>query len=229
MEKPAITNNRDSCLKMPANRATWAANNPDKAREVRTNNQRRKRQKERNEIIWLPMVISKPCQECKKYFTILPRGKVRGKERVYCSTKCKRRCGNRKYKNNEPDRRNIHKLSDINSTRKIALCNQCGFTTILKNGKGWICKTLVKEREWRRSGISLSVNRYSEMVLEQEGRCKICSKPMHYNIQEPTVDHCHTTGRIRALLCINCNNGLGRFGDEINMMQKAIQYLEDYQ
>ena len=39
------------------------------------------------------------------------------------------------------------------------------------------------------------------------------------------IDHCHSTGKIRGLLCDRCNHGLGHFKDDINLLIKAIEYL----
>ncbi len=55
----------------------------------------------------------------------------------------------------------------------------------------------------------------------QHGKCAICNKTkklLH-------VDHCHETGKVRGLLCYNCNNGLGRFKDNIEFLKTAINYL----
>lgn len=40
------------------------------------------------------------------------------------------------------------------------------------------------------------------------------------------IDHCHTTGKIRGLLCTNCNNMLGKAKDNVEVLKKAISYLE---
>lgn len=61
------------------------------------------------------------------------------------------------------------------------------------------------------------------MIEEQKGCCYICgAKPRSYILR---VDHCHKTGNIRAMLCNNCNMGLGMFGDNIEAMKKAIKHL----
>lgn len=54
--------------------------------------------------------------------------------------------------------------------------------------------------------------------------CEICgASPSETRL---AVDHCHTTGKFRGFLCSNCNNGLGRFKDDIEVMSKAISYLK---
>jgi hypothetical protein len=40
------------------------------------------------------------------------------------------------------------------------------------------------------------------------------------------VDHDHETKRIRGILCFNCNRGLGKFGDDVELMGRAVDYLE---
>lgn len=71
----------------------------------------------------------------------------------------------------------------------------------------------------------LSNDQYNKMVEEQKGLCYICN-------QEPTqgkklsIDHCHTKGNVRKLLCNNCNLGLGNFKDNPKTLQAAIKYLE---
>jgi hypothetical protein len=42
-----------------------------------------------------------------------------------------------------------------------------------------------------------------------------------------SIDHCHETGKVRGLLCDACNTGIGRFSDQVDLLQKAIDYLEN--
>lgn len=73
-------------------------------------------------------------------------------------------------------------------------------------------------------GISLSD--YFRMYFSQEGKCAICGaeKPDHGK-HGLVVDHCHTHGHVRKLLCFDCNTGLGRFKDDVLLLAKAIDYL----
>lgn len=59
------------------------------------------------------------------------------------------------------------------------------------------------------------------MVAEQQGICCIClTGPAEH------VDHCHETGRVRGVLCFNCNSAIGKLGDDPDVIRRAIAYLE---
>lgn len=74
---------------------------------------------------------------------------------------------------------------------------------------------------------------YCRMFASQEGKCKICDtqislyKDKKSKAETTAVDHCHTTGRVRGLLCSKCNKGLGLFDDNIELLKIAIDYLEE--
>ena len=53
-------------------------------------------------------------------------------------------------------------------------------------------------------------------------KCAICEQT-----DELAVDHCHETGRVRGMLCNNCNNGIGRFKDNTDYLHNAITYLKE--
>jgi len=73
------------------------------------------------------------------------------------------------------------------------------------------------------------VAEYERMLAAQNGVCAICAKPYgSKNGYRLAVDHCHTTRTIRALLCNNCNNGLGRFKDDPVRLRKAAEYVERF-
>ena len=73
-------------------------------------------------------------------------------------------------------------------------------------------------------GIELSD--YKDMLAVQNNQCAICGYSDTKNPKLfPVVDHCHTRGRIRGLLCMNCNQGLGKFKDDPNLLMAAAAYL----
>ena len=75
----------------------------------------------------------------------------------------------------------------------------------------------------------LTREEYDNMHAEQGHVCKICSKPQigGVTLDRLVVDHCHDTGKVRGLLCANCNAGIGSLGDSIENLKAAIVYLEN--
>ena len=70
-----------------------------------------------------------------------------------------------------------------------------------------------RSRSLRKYGLTLLD--YDEMVKTQDGRCRICGTTVSGIAGEVwAVDHDHVTKRVRALLCSDCNAGLGLFGDD---------------
>lgn len=68
----------------------------------------------------------------------------------------------------------------------------------------------------------LTPEQYETMLATQSGACRICERP---SVQTLAVDHCHITGRVRGLLCVSCNLGLGNFRDDTGFLARAIEYL----
>ena len=93
------------------------------------------------------------------------------------------------------------------------------------------CKACDELRKWksdlkRRYGISYT--EYCDMLDEQRGGCAICKSP---NAQSSRtngnlfVDHCHSTQKVRGLLCSKCNHAVGLFNDNAELLKTAINYL----
>jgi len=91
-------------------------------------------------------------------------------------------------------------------------------------------RSIKKSAAWKlmfKYGITLEQK--NEMLESQGSVCAICG------ISNPTnregrgsgwrLDHCHDTGKVRGVLCHNCNIGLGHFRDDPEVMQRAIAYL----
>lgn len=78
----------------------------------------------------------------------------------------------------------------------------------------------------RRSG--LTVEKHEAMLSTQGGKCAICKGATKY-VRRLAIDHCHKTGKIRGLLCGNCNAGIGYFADDISRIAAAIEYLKKNQ
>lgn len=69
---------------------------------------------------------------------------------------------------------------------------------------------------------------YNKLLTNQNGVCAICKQPPKEN-KRLDVDHCHTTKKLRGLLCNNCNRGLGHFKDSQELLLKAKIYLINHE
>jgi hypothetical protein len=83
-----------------------------------------------------------------------------------------------------------------------------------------VCKLCIKERDLK-SRYKITSLEERLMISTQESKCKICDKT-----EKLCVDHCHTTRKIRGLLCHSCNLGIGKFRDSPLLLRKAADYIE---
>lgn len=69
----------------------------------------------------------------------------------------------------------------------------------------------------------LTIHEYQDILDAQGGGCAICAKS--FRVTRMHVDHDHKTGIIRGILCGRCNMGLGQFGDSLDRLKDAVEYL----
>jgi len=119
--------------------------------------------------------------------------------------------------------------------------------SIVGHSKGWKYKNKRKRTtnleydvysyEWQKNSylkrmFGIDLNDYNNLLFEQNGVCAICKLPEKgkRRLTEPkalAVDHCHVTGKIRGLLCSECNKGIGLFNDNIELLYTALLYLKN--
>jgi len=80
-------------------------------------------------------------------------------------------------------------------------------------------KTYQKDFNW---------DSYDALWDFQKGLCGICGSELMWDSKLTHVDHDHETGEIRGLLCSICNQGLGSFRDDIELLRSAVKYLKKY-
>ena len=140
------------------------------------------------------------------------------------------------------------KLSEIHKqikAKKLRMCNKCGELKPvsefhIKKGKtenqyrfnspckkcGVKQKNNSNQRDWSlKKKYNIDEHQYTTLLQEQNHSCKICSTHIDDFARNLAVDHCHKTGKVRGLLCTNCNLGLGNFKDDVNLLSAAIDYL----
>lgn len=86
-----------------------------------------------------------------------------------------------------------------------------------------VCRSCYFMRSRLKKKYGLSAERYWEMREEQGDHCAICAQTME---KTPHVDHDHSTGVVRSLLCDRCNVGLGSFEDNPERLRAAAKYIE---
>lgn len=112
-----------------------------------------------------------------------------------------------------------------------------------KDGKAWRCAdcNLISCSAWSKRNPNAKMKNYLvkaygitfedkvAMSDKQQNRCAICNTHQTQLKQTLAVDHDHKTGKIRELLCNNCNNALGRIKDSFELAIGLAKYLQKHQ
>lgn len=83
-----------------------------------------------------------------------------------------------------------------------------------------------------KNSYNITIEEYDQMLQKQNYVCAICKRPERRKeartdaIRRLAVDHCHKTNKVRGLLCSDCNTAIGLFQDDVNILQEAIEYLQ---
>ena len=89
------------------------------------------------------------------------------------------------------------------------------------------CNETIKYKSFIKRTYGITYEDYESMLDTQKGCCAICkSRISSSRTSRLYVDHCHSTMRVRGLLCSSCNHGLGLFKDSPSLLKRAINYLE---
>lgn len=91
--------------------------------------------------------------------------------------------------------------------------------------KRWYGANREAVREYKvRIGYGLGREEHEARIQSQGGVCAVCkTQPID---KRSHIDHDHASGRVRGILCANCNHGLGKFRDEPALLRAAASYLE---
>jgi hypothetical protein len=106
-------------------------------------------------------------------------------------------------------------------------CQNLRSTSYARENKDKIHPHLFGYSIKRRYG--LTVQQYEAMLIDQSHRCAICKTNKCLTGRNLSVDHCHTTGKVRGLLCAKCNKGIGSLNDSIALLESALRYLRKHQ
>lgn len=123
------------------------------------------------------------------------------------------------------DKSDFHK----NKATKDGRCYQCKDCNY-KKSREWKDKNKEKSKEHQlKRKYGLTYADYGALLAEQKGGCAICFLPFDKAPRGVLfVDHCHTTGKVRGLLCANCNTAIGLLLDSPLLMTRAAGYLHKH-
>lgn len=126
-------------------------------------------------------------------------------------------------------------------------CHKCGETkpcsefskaTRLPDGLQAACKKCKNAYyknnydKWRKSDIKrrygLTAEEYFQIKQSQNAKCYICGKTEQENKRALAIDHCHTSNKVRKLLCDTCNRVLGLVKENKKTLHSMISYLEEH-
>lgn len=130
-------------------------------------------------------------------------------------------------------------------------CECCGDEFVIVQGRGmhkrilcYTCqpvggdrKNTYRNKHMKRS-YGITLYEYNEIYKSQNGCCKLCEAPVDFTgsdlrdgnkreRREPCLDHCHTSGKVRGILCFHCNTALGHVNDDISLLEKMVEYLKE--
>lgn len=87
-------------------------------------------------------------------------------------------------------------------------------------------KTYARLWSYKKLGIKITEQEYKDLLKNQGEQCALCNTPSNKD-RVLCLDHDHKTGKVRGLLCNDCNIALGKFKDNISVLAKAITYLSE--
>lgn len=156
----------------------------------------------RIEFIETPEGLAKKCRDCSviKLITEFYFNKNRGRPQSYCKKCSQSRADATRAKNREPDR---------------------------ARSRLWKARNPEKSKRSARNAhlfnrYGIGVPEYEAMLARCGERCEICGERPEDAL---CVDHCHSTGEIRGILCSGCNKALGSMRDDPARLMKAAEYL----
>src|SRR5690606_16165725 len=148
----------------------------------------------------------------------LPRLRLQGVPMTFCPVRqapnrCKH-CGKEKA------------CSDMRRTKNCLHGHQpgvCVACVIRMNDEYQVRDGVNYRRAHKLKEYGLTPDDYDKMFRDQDGACATCGLVSDRSLD---VDHCHETGRVRGLLCNNCNRALGHAKDDPKVLRRMAEYLE---
>lgn len=166
------------------------------------------------------------CEQVKALEGFGSHAKTWDKKQTYC-----RECFAAIYREKRESLGHVVRPADVPAGHKF--CRGCRTVLPLsawsarsttKDGYAFRCRACMAGADRAKHLIrtyGLTVSEVDRLLESQGGTCAICctSPAVH-------VDHDHSTGKVRGILCFRCNAALGQFGDDPRVLRRAARYLD---
>ena len=132
--------------------------------------------------------------------------------------------------------RSLYLSQQSNPERKCSEFDHCG-RKVKSNSRSLVCNPCKELR--KRYGITMADR--NNMLNEQDHCCKVCDTPVVFtkikgtgtdrnngDSRRAVVDHCHVSGKVRGVLCHNCNVSLGLINDDQEILTSMLNYLQEH-
>ena len=124
-------------------------------------------------------------------------------------------------------------LKECSKCKEIKILDEFNNDKVTITGKTSYCKKCISEKYTKdeiknnsyKTKYNISLEDYNKMLINQNNKCDICK--IEFN--NLVVDHCHTTGKVRGLLCNGCNSGIGFFKENKVTILNSIEYLNKHE
>jgi hypothetical protein len=111
------------------------------------------------------------------------------------------------------------------NNRKIKTQPYCISCAVKSNRESNLLNPEKKKDYHYKRTYNITIDQYNSILESQDNKCAICFKSK----DKMCLDHCHSTGRIRGILCDSCNRSIGLLKEDKNVLYNAIKYLTKWQ
>jgi len=122
-----------------------------------------------------------------------------------------------------------NKCNTIKELKEFHVNNKC------KTRRAASCKSCMKEYNKMHNRLKLyglTEEKSRELEQRANGLCEICGRPQRHvsmgQVVSLCIDHNHSTGKVRGMLCNDCNKFIGMFGEDISLMDKVVTNTKIY-
>ena len=141
-------------------------------------------------------------------------------------TKEERKAYKKQYDEKNKERDKLYRIAHRAEKKKYNEDHREHLTECQKiNRANNIDEYRIKEKGYQiKKNYDITIEQYNNMLNAQNNKCAICHNKFK-PFKDTHIDHNHITGKVRGLLCVKCNSGIGYLNDDINLLKEAINYL----